>query len=275
MAVLIADTAWVDPRASLDDGVEVGPFCIVGPGVRIGAGTRLAGHVCLQGPVVIGQRCSVSPFCVLGGGARDLDRQPRGRVEVGDETTLGEAVVIHRARDEAAATRVGSRTVVHPAVHLAADCWIGDRVSLGSHCVLGAAVHVQDHAVLGPSATIHHDVTVGTSSFVAAQARIFHDVPPYLIVDGQPARVRGVYGVGLKRLGLTKAAATAIHEAYRLLYRARLAPSQAAEVLSSHGHWTPETALMIGFVSAQQAGRHGRARDQASPPREAEREVPA
>lgn len=273
MAVLIADTAWVDPRAMIDDGVEIGPFCIVGPQVHLGAGTRLVGHVCLQGPVVVGRRCVLSPFCVLGGGARDLDREPRGRVELGEETTLSEGVVIHRARDESGVTRVGSWVVVHPGVHLASDCRVGDRVSLGSHCILGASVHIHDLAVVGPSATIHRDVTVGASSFVAAQARIFHDVPPYLIVDGQPARVRGVYGVGLKRLGASKAAADSIHEAHRLLYRARLSPTQAADVLAAHGHWSPEAAVLIGFVTAQQAGRHGRTRDPAAAPQASGREV--
>ncbi len=39
MASYIADNVSIDPRAQLDDDVEIGPFCVIGPDVRIGRGS--------------------------------------------------------------------------------------------------------------------------------------------------------------------------------------------------------------------------------------------
>jgi UDP-N-acetylglucosamine acyltransferase len=274
MAVLIADTAWVDPRARIEDGAEIGPFCVVGADATIGAGAILAGHVWVQGSVTIGQKAILRPFSVLGGSPRGRDDASRGGVRIGDEAHVGESAVVHRGREAGETTRVGTGAVLHAGAHVGPDCRVGERASIGSHAVLGAAVLVDADAAIGPAATVHHDVTVGRASFVAAQSRIFHDVPPYMIVDGQPAKVRCLHAVGLRRLGATKAAIESLHEAHRLIYRARMSPSQAADVLASHGHWTPEAAALLAFVSAQQAGRHGRARERGAAGA-ATREVPA
>jgi UDP-N-acetylglucosamine acyltransferase len=81
------------------------------------------------------------------------------------------------------------------------------------------------------------------------------------MADGHPSRVRGLNLVGARRRGLDRAAFEALREAYRLLIRARMSVAQAAEILESHGHLTPEVRGLIEFIQAQEGGRHGRARD--------------
>src|SRR5436309_1939385 len=97
MAVSIADTACVDPRADLADDVEVGPYCVIGPDVRIGRGTKLIAHVCLLGVTSLGENNVVSPYVVIGGDPQDLSyRNSPTRVEIGDCNVFREGVTIHR-----------------------------------------------------------------------------------------------------------------------------------------------------------------------------------
>lgn len=48
MTTFISDQAAVDPRAEIDEDVEIGPFCIVGSGAKIGRGTHLVGNVTID-----------------------------------------------------------------------------------------------------------------------------------------------------------------------------------------------------------------------------------
>jgi UDP-N-acetylglucosamine acyltransferase len=104
-------------------------------------------------------------------------------------------------------------------------------------------------------------VTIGAYSFVGGQSRIVHDVPRYMLVDGNPSRARCINAVGLKRNGISCEGIDALHEAHRLIFRAKMTSQQAAEILQSHGHLGPEVQSLIEFIEAQQEGKHGRARE--------------
>jgi UDP-N-acetylglucosamine acyltransferase len=108
---------------------------------------------------------------------------------------------------------------------------------------------------------VHPFVTLGRGCFIGGPSRVVHDVPPHLMADGHPSRVRGLNLVGARRRGLDRAAFEALREAYRLLIRARMSVTQAAEILESHGHLSVEVRGLIEFIQAVEGGRHGRARD--------------
>ena len=263
MATLIADTACVDPRAELADEVEVGPYCIIGPDVRIGRGTRLIGHVCLFGATTVGEYNVVSPFTVIGGDPQDVSYQGTPtRVAIGDHNIIRESVTINRATEkEDGVTRLGSHNFLMAGAHVAHDCKLGDRITIANGTLLGGHVHVESHASLSGGIAVHHYVTIGAYSFVGGQSRIYHDVPRYMLVDGNPSRVRCINVVGLKRNGISRAGIDALHEAHRLIYRAKMSARHAAEILESHGYLVPEVKGLLEFVQSQQDGKHGRARE--------------
>ena len=263
MAVSIADTACVDPRAELADDVEVGPYCVIGPDVRIGRGTRLIAHVCLLGVTSLGEYNTISPFVVIGGDPQDLSyRNTPTRVEIGDHNTIREGVTIHRASEkEEGVTRIGSHNFFMATSHIAHDCQIGDRVTMANGTMLGGHVHVEDHASLSGGVAVVHFVTIGGYCFVGGQSKINHDVPRYMLVDGNPSKVRCINVVGLKRNGVSAAGIDALHEAHRLIYRAKMSLRHATEILESHGHLTAEVQNLIQFIQSQQDGKHGRARE--------------
>ena len=263
MASLIADTACVDPRAEIGDDVEIGPYCVVGPDVKIGQGTRLIGHVCVFGVTTIGVHNVISPFAVIGGDPQDVSyRGAPTRVEVGDHNIIRESVTINRGTEkEDGVTRLGSHNFLMATAHIAHDCKVADHVTIANGSMLAGHCHVDSYASISGGVAVHHFTSIGSYSFIGGQSRIYHDVPPYMLVDGNPSRVRCINVVGLKRNGISAEGIDSLHEAHRLIYRAKMSAKHAAEILESHGHLTPEGRHLLDVIQAQQEGKHGRARE--------------
>ena len=55
MTTQIHPTALVSPSARLAEGVEIGPYCVIGPHVTIGARTKLGPHVVVDGVTTLGE----------------------------------------------------------------------------------------------------------------------------------------------------------------------------------------------------------------------------
>jgi UDP-N-acetylglucosamine acyltransferase len=263
MATLIADTACVDSRAQIADDVEVGPYCVIGPDVTIGRGTRLIAHVCIEGVTTLGEGNVVHPFVVIGGEPQDTSYKGSPTcVEIGDKNVIRESVTIHRGSEkEQRVTRVGSHNLLMVNVHVAHDCVIDDRVIIANNTILGGHGHIESYATISGGVGLHPFVSVGSYSYVGALSRIYHDVPRFMITDGNPSKVRCINVVGLKRHGIAPEAIAALHEAHRLIYRARMTVGHAAEILQSHGHFCPEVKSLLEFIESQHLGKHGRARE--------------
>jgi UDP-N-acetylglucosamine acyltransferase len=263
MPTLIADTACVDPRAELADDVEIGPYCVIGPDVKIGRATRLIAHVCIVGVTSLGAENVVHRFAILGGDPQDVSYHGTAtRLEIGDHNILRESVTINRGSEkEAGLTRLGSHNFLMAASHVAHDCHLGDHVTIANGSLLAGHVHVESHANISGGVAVHHYATIGGYSFIGGQSRIIHDVPRYMLVDGNPSRVRCINVVGLKRNGIGTEGIESLHEAHRLVFRAKMTIRHAAEILESHGHNTPEVQSLFEFLQTQQDGKHGRGRE--------------
>jgi UDP-N-acetylglucosamine acyltransferase len=261
MAMHIDPLASVSPHAEIDPGVEIGPFCVIGPNVRIAEGTQLQGHVTVVGHTVIGMHNRIFPGAVIGAEPQDVsyDGSPT-RVEIGDHNVIRECVTINRATTkEQGLTSVGNYNYLMACSHVAHDCVIGNHVILANSVLLGGHVHIHDYAILSGHVGVHHYATVGAYSFVGGQSRIVHDVPPYMLVDGNPSSVRYLNLVGLKRHGLSAEEIASLSEAHRLIYRAKMGLRHATELLESHGHLTSHVRMLLEFIRQQYDGSHGRA----------------
>ena len=190
MAGYVADNVSIHPRAEIDDDVEVGPFCVIGPNVRIGRGTKLENNVTLMGHVTIGERNHLFPGVVIGGDPQDLSyRGSDTQVIIGDDNLIRECVTINRGTEkEDGITQVGSHNFFMACSHVAHDCKVGNFVVIANGTMLGGHVHVHDHASLSGAVAVHHYASIGSYSFVSGISRVLHDVPPFMLVEGHPAR---------------------------------------------------------------------------------------
>ena len=263
MTTFIAEQAFVDPRAEIDHDVEIGPFCIIGPGAKIGRGTHLVGNVTIMGQVSIGRHNHIYPGTVIGGEPQDASYQGSDtQVIIGDHNRIREGVTINRGSEkEDGITRIENHNFLMANSHVAHDCYLGSHIVLANASLLGGHVHIEDHACLSGCACVHHFVTIGRFAFIGGLSRVIHDVPPYMLIDGQPARPRCINVVGLKRNAFSSQSIACISEAHRLIYRTKVGLEEACNRLRSDDQWTPEVAQILDFVQNQQDGEHGRARD--------------
>jgi UDP-N-acetylglucosamine acyltransferase len=264
MSVSIHPTALVEAGARLDDDVRIGPYCVISGEAEIGRGTTLANNVTIVGSVSLGADNTVHPYTVIGGEPQDVSyRGSSTRVVIGDRNVIREHVTISRGTEkEHGKTVVGNGNYLMAACHVAHDCVIGDHVILANGVLLGGHVRVQSHASLSGSVAVHHWVTIGGWAFVAGVSRVLHDVPPFMLSEGMPARPRCVNTVGLRRGGFSREAIDAVSESFRLLYRAKVGLESAREILRSQGMLLPDVEQLLEFLGCQQGGRHGRGREQ-------------
>jgi len=263
MATSIAANAWVDPRAELDDEVEIGPFCMIGAGARIGRGTRLLNNVTIMGKVTIGADNIMFPNVVVGAEPQDISyRGGDTCVQIGDGNTLREGVTVNRASEkEDGVTRIGSHNFLMGNCHIAHDCKLGNHILIANGSLLAGHVHIHDHAAISGGVGVHQFVTIGSYSFIGALSRALHDVPPFMLVEGIPARPRCINIVALKRNDFSKERVEPIAAAHRLLYRSKVGLNHAREILRANNQMSADVENLLAFIEGQQEGKHGRGRE--------------
>lgn len=260
---LLHPTAVVDPHAELAEGVEIGPHCVIGPQARIGRGTRLCNHVTILGQTTLGEENRIFPGVVLGAEPQDLSyRGSDTSLVIGDRNVIREGVTINRATEkEEGVTSVGSDCLIMACCHIAHDCRVGDRVVMANATLLGGHVHVHDDANLSGGVLVNHYSSIGSFSFTGALSRVLHDVPPYMLAEGNPSRPRCINVVALKRNNFSPEAIAAISEAHRLLFRSKVGLDSAREILRAANMLLPAVNHLLSFLQHQHEGRHGRGRD--------------
>jgi UDP-N-acetylglucosamine acyltransferase len=264
MSARIDAWAKVDPSARIADGVVVGPFAVVGPGVSLGPDTEVMPHGIVFGPATVGARNRIHPYACIGGDPQDLSfKGEEVFVEVGDDNVFREHVTVSRGtKKERGLTKVGDRCLLMAGAHVAHDCVLGDGVLMGNNVLLAGHVHVEDRAILNGAAACHHFATVGRLSYVGGLSRIVMDVPPYMVVEGHPARVIKVNAVGMRRAGIPEERVRAVKDAHRLLWRSEEAVRERTlDRMEADGPLTEEVRFLVAFLRAQMAGKNGRARE--------------
>jgi UDP-N-acetylglucosamine acyltransferase len=257
-------TAIVDPRARLGRGVRIGAYAVVGPEVELGDEVELGHHTVLEGRVVLAERVKVGHGTVVGGEPQDLKFKagtPSG-VRIGSGSVLREYVTVHRATRPEGWTEIGRECLVMGLAHVAHDCRLGDGVIVINYAGITGHCQIGDRATIGGLTGIVPFTRVGTGAYIGGMAKVNADVPPYMIADGQPATVRGVNVIGLRRAGMAPADRRALQDAYRLLFRSGLAPKRALERIRDELPLTGPVATLVEFVEG--ATRHGI----CGPPRE-------
>ncbi|HXE71223.1 MAG TPA: acyl-ACP--UDP-N-acetylglucosamine O-acyltransferase [Candidatus Nitrosotenuis sp.] len=243
--------AIVHAGAELDYDVEVGPFSIIGPHVRIGSGTRIHSSVVIDGWTTIGYDNEIYSGAVVGLAPQDL-RYTGGRsyVRIGNRNVIREYVSIHRASDPEGETVVGDGNLLMGYVHVAHNCRLGNQIIMANYVGLCGHVEVEDQAVLGGMAGVHQFVRVGRLSMVGGMAKVTKDVPPFALVDGQPARLYGINIRGLQRRGLTREARQAIKQAFRLILQSGLNLRQAIDAIRQTVPPCDEVRHLLSFLES-------------------------
>ena len=258
----IHPTAVVDAKAELGPGVIIGPGAVVGPDVVIGANTRIGPNAVLDGRLRLGSHNRVFPGACLGLEPQDLKyRGAPTEVVIGDGNTIRECVTINRATEEGERTVVGDRNLLMAYCHLGHNCELGSGIVMSNAIQVAGHVIIEDRAVIGGCLGIHQFVHIGSMAMVGGMTRVERDVPPYCLVEGHPARVRGLNRVGLRRSGLADREEgrelKQLQEIWALIYRSDLVLAEALQQARGQD-LLPAAAHLCSFLDASIGqGRRG------------------
>ena len=266
MSPKISPMSQVDPVARIDEGVEIGPFCVVGPDVTLGEGTKLKSHVVITGRTTVGCDNIFWPFSVIGGDPQDISWQDSDtEIVIGDNNSFREGVTVNRgAEKEDGITRIGNNNLFMANSHVAHNCRIFNNVILVNGVLLGGHVHIHDGAIVSGNSVVHHFSTVGRLSFISGGCRVPHDIPPFMLAAGSDnPELKTINIVGMRRAGISNSTIDVVKEAFRLLYRRNRPLSEVYQHFSEtlEGVIPMELSLLLTFVENQRAGKLGRARE--------------
>ncbi len=259
MPANIHPTSIVDPSAGIADNVTIGPYSVVHSDVQIASGTILESHVIVESGTRIGKNCRVWPGAVLGGAPQDHKyKGERSLLILGDNNIIRECCTLHRAVGEGVATRLGNDNMLMAYVHVGHNCEIGNANTISSYVGLSGHVLIEDNVVFGGMVGVHQFCRIGKMSMVGGFGKVNIDVPPYMLADGNPARVIEINKIGLRRYGVPPHVRSILRQAYKLIYRSNLNLSQALERIEDELETCEELEYLIEFLRGTQGGSSGR-----------------
>jgi UDP-N-acetylglucosamine acyltransferase len=242
--------AVISPTARLAADVEVGAFTVIGDNVEIGPGCWIGPHAVIQGPTRIGARNRIFQFASIGDAPQDKKYKGEPtRLEIGDDNVFRESVTVNRGttHDEGV-TRIGNDNLFMAYAHVAHDCRVGSHCVLANVATLGGHVELGDWVIMGGLSAIHQFTKVGAHAFIANNAAVTRDVPPYVMAVGQPAEPHSINATGLSRRGFTPEQVRNIKNAYRTLYRSDLKLADAVPKLEEAALSQPELRIFVDFI---------------------------
>lgn len=245
----IHSTAVVHPDAKLGEGVIIGPGAVIGENVVIGDGTQIGANVVVGGWTTIGKNCEIYPGAAVGLEPQDLKfKGEKSFCNIGDGTVIRECVTISRATGEGEETRIGNNCLFQACTHIAHNCIVGNNVIMSNCAGLAGHVVVEDRVVIGGIAGVHQFVKIGRNAMVGGMAKVVQDIPPYVIADGQPARVIGLNSVGLSRAGISEEVRHDLKQAFRIIYRSGYSLSRAIEEMELQLNSSVEIENLLRFL---------------------------
>jgi UDP-N-acetylglucosamine acyltransferase len=253
-------TAIVEAGAELGPGVAIGAYSVVRAGVRLGEGTEVGPHCVIEGRTTIGRDNRIFQFCSIG--AAPQDKKYAGEpteLVIGDRNTVREYCSFNIGTvQDAGVTRIGSDNWIMAYVHVAHDCQVGNHTIIASFSGLAGHVHLGDWAIVGGQSGLHQFVRMGAHAMTGFQSHVSRDVPPFMMVDGNPLAVRGFNAEGLRRRGYSPERIANVKQMHRLLYRSGLTVDEATRQIQALAADAPEgredVRLMSEFLASAQRG---------------------
>ena len=213
--------------------------------------TRIESNCFIEKWTQIGDDCKIHFGSVLGSAPQDSKyKGEKSWVVIGDRNEIREYVTINRATGKDATTKIGNDNILLTNVHLAHNCQLGNNITIVNMANIAGHSSIGDRAIIGGMTGIHQFCRIGEGAMVGAYTRLPQDVPPFMLCEGNPAIIRGLNVVGLRRNGATRADMSELKSIYKALYRSEMNTSQAMEHIASMNPDSPMAKRLVDFIQA-------------------------
>lgn len=253
---MISPLAYVHPDAQLGNNVEVMPFAYIDKGVVIGDNCVIHPHVSILEGTTMGSGNIVYQNAVIGATPQDFHFKEGGKtqVRIGNDNRIRENVVIAGSTYEGKATIIGNGNFLMDQVHVCHDAVIHNKCVLGIGVIISGECEIHDSSIQSSNVVVHQHVRVGKFSLIQSGCRVQKDVPPYVILGGNPATYHGVNAVVLKHLGLSERVLRHIANTYRLIYTANFSLEDAVIKIPEQIPMSEEIDDILHFIKDTQLG---------------------
>lgn len=252
----IHESAVISPKAELAQGVEVGPYSVIGDNVKIGAGTKIGAHCVIDGYTTIGSNNKIFTGAVVGSIPQDLKyKGEKTFLVIGDNNVIREYATLNPGTKEGTSTTIGNNNELMAYSHIAHDCVLGNNIIIANNGTLAGHVVVEDKAVIGGLVAIHQFVRIGTLSIIGGCSKVVQDILPYSMTDGHPAKLYGINALGLRRAGVPLKTRNDLKKAMRIISDGEVSIPHAAELINKQINPKSEQInYLLEFIKKSERG---------------------
>lgn len=193
--VNIHKSVIIEEGAKIAPDVVIGPFCHIGKDVEISSGVTIEANVTIKGKVFIAQNVKIFSFTLIGEDGSDIT--------IGEKTHIREFVRIGINEDDENINH--NKIVIGANNFVMAYVQIFGGVELEEFCVVTNAVRLyenvkcQERVIVGGFSVVEANNTIGTGVMIGGASVIANDIPPFMLVEGNKATIKGLNVIGLRR----------------------------------------------------------------------------
>ncbi len=234
----IGKNVTIQPFAYIEGDVEIGDDCVIMSGARILSGTRMGkGNIVHHG-------------AVLGSTPQDFKYEGgESRLIIGDRNDFRENVVVARATYQEGCTRIGNENYLMDGAHLCHDVQVGNNNVLGIRCMMAGESRIGNCSILSSSVIIQQHCHIGNWVLIMAGCRISKDVPPYIIMEGNPASYHGINATVLTHKNqVNERVLRHLMNAYRMIYGGNFSIQDALLKVEDQVPMSEEIQHVLDFI---------------------------
>lgn len=244
----IHPTAIIEDGAKIGECVTIGAYSYIAKDVTIGHNTTIGSHTLIEGNTTIGSGNQIFSHAVIGSIPQDL-KYAGERVEliIGNNNKIREFTLINPGtKGGGSVTKIGNNNLLMGYVHIAHDVIIENNCILANGATLAGHVELGDGVVIGGLTPIHQFVKIGDMAMVAGASALSQDVPPYCLVEGNRAKLRGLNLTGLRR-HMQSSDINALKSAYKELFSGQKPIKEVANELKEKNK-NSYVANLVNFI---------------------------
>ena len=248
--------ASADPAAHLGQNGEVGPFAYTEAGVTIGDHCVITPHASILEGTTLGHHNAGYQNAVVGATPQDfhyVEGQPT-RVVIGNHNHIRENVVIAGSIYPDKATTIGNENFIMDRVHICHDVHIHDKCVVGIGSCIAGESELHDNSIQSNGVVVQRHVRVGRFSLIQSGCRVQKDVPPYVILGGNPAAYHGVNTVVLKHFNVSDRVLRHIANTYRIIYTGNFSLEDAVIKIPEQIPMSDEIDKILDFIKGAKNG---------------------
>lgn len=216
----IHKTAIIEEGAILGNNITIGPFTIIGKDVKIGDGTIVDSNTVIEGKTTIGKNNHIFSHAAIGTIPQDLKFNGEDvELIIGDNNKIREFTLFNPGTiGGGSITKIGDNNLFMGYTHVAHDVIIGNNCVFANGATMAGHVEIDDFVVIGGLTPIHQFCKIGTHAMIGGASAVAQDIPPYCLVEGNKAVLRGLNLNGLRRRFKNRDDINEIKSAYKSLF---------------------------------------------------------